>query len=210
MSKAPYPERELTSEHIERLNIGARYRNAKVSDLPKGPFRTCLVNYGKSLDDMWSEGVGIVACGPNGSGKTHGISALFKLIYSKGYPSYIIASENLRQSLITQEMFDSEQSVKDRAYSVPFLLIDDLGKEYRSSKSEWAALSLDSLLRSRTKRLLPTFITTNLSPKALVETYDQSIASILKDLGVLVRVAGEDYRKTNMEEMRRRLMSVDG
>lgn len=60
--------------------------------------------------------------------------------------------------------------------SIKLLIVDDLGKEYRTS-SGWAESTLDAMLRSRFNKGLPTIVTTNVPIESWGDTYGEPMYS---------------------------------
>ena len=80
--------------------------------------------------------------------------------------------------------------------NVKLLILDDLGKEYRTA-SGWAENQFDALLRTRFNYGLPTIITTNVPIESWGEVYGESMYSFLHE-------AFTTYQVISMEGDRRR------
>ncbi|MFD4858447.1 ATP-binding protein [Streptomyces atratus] len=85
------------------------------------------------------------------------------------------------------------QELMDRVLKVPFLVFDDLGKEY-SAASGWVGTEIHRILRTRFDRGLPTAITTNL-PLEEWQKYDGAMYSFLQEAYDLVTIGGQDWRR---------------
>lgn len=59
-------------------------------------------------------------------------------------------------------------------YTITLLIVDDMGKEYRT---EWARRIFENLIRSRFDRALPTIVTTNVPLEKWDEVYGLSVGS---------------------------------
>jgi DNA replication protein DnaC len=80
---------------------------------------------------------------------------------------------------------------------VEFLILDDLGKEYKGVRGQlnpMMTLKLDSLLRERINRNLVTIGTTNYPLNAIKEQYGESVMSVLSGSCKLFEIKGVDYR----------------
>ena len=77
------------------------------------------------------------------------------------------------QELLTAIYGESKENVK-------LLILDDLGKEYRTA-SGWAENQFDALLRTRFNYGLPTIITTNVPIESWGEVYGESMYSFLHE-----------------------------
>jgi DNA replication protein DnaC len=98
-------------------------------------------------------------------------------------------------------MFDEEQSVWDRAKSVDVLILDDLGKGVQDSTG-FGARVVDDLIRHRNANRRITFITTNMTVKALEEELKPSTMHSLKECIYPVKLLGSDLREGSKEEIR--------
>ena len=77
-----------------------------------------------------------------------------------------------------------------------FLLIDDVGKEYRTS-SNFAENEFDYLLRHRYDRGLPTLMTSNVPLDQWVETYGEAMHSFVHECVYLIDMNGlPDLRRS--------------
>lgn len=89
----------------------------------------------------------------------------------------------------------------ERARTVDFLLIDDLGKEF-SGKSGFSDRVFENLFRERGSSRLTTWITTNMGPDGLAEHYKPSMMEVLKGLVYPMKVEGENHRDDEQEKLR--------
>lgn len=189
--RTPQP---LNEDLLKRMNIGRRYWPAQMSDFEESEFKSLMRKYAGDLERQFHEGWGLFIYGANGVGKTHASCALLKEIASQGYSTYCILSDALKAAYIDGARFDSDNTIIQRVESVDFLLLEDLGKEYNGNGSGFAELCFENLLRKRCRELLPTMITTNLSPIAFKERYKQSAASLAMECMVAVELRGSDRR----------------
>lgn len=74
------------------------------------------------------------------------------------------------------------------------LVLDDLGAEQQSDRTHFVEGELDRLIRQRGDAGMPTIVTTNLSMDKLAERYSESLRSFLREVSIVVPVAGEDKR----------------
>lgn len=190
----------LNEEILNRMNIGKRYWNADLKDLPEGTLKDAFRKYYKNIHSNFDTGWGMYIFGDNGVGKTHSCCALLKEIQRLGYSTYCILADVLKVAYIDGSRFDKDSSVVKRVEKVDFLLIEDLGKEYSGKGSGFAELCFENLLRKRVRDCLPTIITTNLSPTAFEERYKKSAISLAKECMLAVYMQGEDRRKEISKE----------
>lgn len=84
-------------------------------------------------------------------------------------------------------------ALEARLYSVPLLVLDDVGKEHRTA-SGYAAGQFTTLLRHRHDAMLPTIVTTNLRGGEWAAVYDESAASFAMEAFDIVYIEGQDFR----------------
>jgi len=83
----------------------------------------------------------------------------------------------------------------DEMVNADFLVLDEVGKEYRAKGSDWVSAEFDTLLRRRRGFHLPTIIITNLTVVQLKERYGESLWSIMKDRMKVLQYAPGDFRR---------------
>lgn len=185
----------LTEEVLHRMNIGRRYWPANMTDMPESRSKDLFRKYVSELSLNYDQGWGFFIYGSNGVGKTHISCAMLKEIQKRGYSTYCILADVLKASYIDGARFDQSNSIVQRVEQVDFLLLEDLGKEYSGKGSGFAELCFENLLRKRSRDCLPTFITTNLTPKAFKERYKQSAASLAMECMIACEIKGVDRRR---------------
>jgi DNA replication protein DnaC len=154
-------------------------------------------------------GLGIMLVGNPGHGKTTLAStALQSLI--RGIPGEVLGTPGtlpnrigafmdytkllrLQKSLWSEEneadqlLLDSIYVDSDRMNNVRVFVLDDLGKEYRTT-SGWAENTFDALLRSRFNAGLPTIVTTNVELENWGGVYGEPMGSFALEAFVPVKV----------------------
>jgi len=165
---------------------------------------------GKNMS-LFKDGCGLLLSGPPGVGKTWALAALsrFYLEYteSKGKPfdcAFVTAPVFFsRYDNPVEVLWDSYRgmSFTDVYNHVPWLVLNDLGKEYRGGKlEEQVPYKLGRLLRTRSEAERVTHITTNLSLSGngdgtIRGVYGESIASLLAEMTKAFEVTGPDRRR---------------
>jgi DNA replication protein DnaC len=174
-----------------------RFVSAKIADLDSEQMRIPL-EYWASAASNAKKGIGLLLSGPNGCGKTYALAAFTNALTK-------IDSEfaNATKALTRYMSFDGKEWDETRNQSfdctletVDWLVLDDLGKEYRGGKlQEQMTFRLGALLRARSENLKITHISTNIYPaKGVREIYGDSIASLLLEMCKIVEITGLDRR----------------
>lgn len=191
-----------------KYGIPKRFSEATLNSIGPDQF-TMVYNYAENLRRRVRDGEGLILSGPPGVGKTWAIAGLTQH-YAKAVPRadyvFITASEFFdAYSLFRVDEAEASgwdsyraQSFATTAETVRWLVINDLGKEYRGGKlSEQIPHKLGKVLRSRSERTLPTHMTTNLTPAAFKEAYGDSIASLVSENTTFFTITGPDRRKAH-------------
>jgi DNA replication protein DnaC len=116
--------------------------------------------------------------GNTGLGKTFMSLIIACEVTKRGYHAVFESAQSLLNK-IEREKFQREYSQSDeleRALNAQFLVIDDLGSEFRSA---FAMSALYGIINGRLSAKRPTIINTNISQPELQKTYDQRLTSRL-------------------------------
>lgn len=165
----------------------------------------CVLEYAEDLPSRVREGDGLVLSGPPGVGKTWAIVAL-----TRAYVAWVKGSKRkLDFEFVTApDMFENLSSDFGGAVdgyrgqtwaktyaSVGWLVINDLGKEYRGGRLEQQVPHLfGRVLRARSEGRKVTHVTTNLRGDKLLEVYGGSVLSLLSEMTTLYEIDGRDRR----------------
>lgn len=96
---------------------------------------------------------------------------------------------------VTQEKIDSIYGETSKGLTANVFILDDLGKEYRTSTG-WAENTFDALLRSRFNAGLPTIVTTNVPLKNWATVYGEPMGSFAHEAFInLAIIATEGDRR---------------
>lgn len=159
-----------------------------------GP-REQVETYCASLRAHRAEGRGWVFLGENGTGKTACGSVILCRAVREGFSvGYITAQEYVSSAFAGQRDPELDAWRKQLA-AADFLVLDELGKEYRKDGSEFALAELDGLLRWRRGELRPTVICTNYTVAQLQSSYGESLWSILLDRLDRLQFESGDFRR---------------
>ena len=162
-------------------------------------------------------GLGLLFVGKPGHGKTTLASViaqeLIKDMPQDGWGPYISTrpvyfTDYPKLMRMKQRTWSDEEGTEDYLIdciwgegnerdNVKVLILDDLGKEYRT-QSGWSENQFDQLLRNRFNSGLPTIITTNVSVKDWSSVYGESMESFVHEACLSFEIISEhggDRRK---------------
>lgn len=193
------PEREGTeyqgtiSDRTPCLDdiISPRYIQADLSDLPKSLVETFL-----SLPDD----KGLLIWGEPGRGKTHSMCAFAKHLWSEGWEVERVTYEML--ALYIRDTFKpgstrTELELFKPLIGVDKLILEDVGTTISigQQESDFSLRTFLVLLDQRLEHCRATFVTTNKSVEELSKSFDQRIASRLKQSCEIIHLTGDDHRE---------------
>jgi len=159
-----------------------------------------------SLDDLdvsvreklttLSPGRDVFMFGTVGAGKTHAMAALIRHYVYEGFEcrrinfdDFCVEVRSTMTPAATQAEWDLIKPMKE----VDKLFIDDLGIRAKQ-ETDFAYVTLYSILNKRQERRLPTFISSNKNIQQLGQQFDARIASRLSTAEV-IELRGKDRRK---------------
>lgn len=155
-----------------------------------------ISTYFKKLDTLGLSGLdgrGFILVGKNGVGKSLLLNLSFMHLISKGHKAKVIQFSDLVAYYTSS--FGGDERFRE-LLNKPFLGIDDVGKGFEGSQvsKELVVAAFDKVIRYRTQRLLPTWFTTNLQLAEFKTEYSKSIASLMQEVGDVIKFGGKDYR----------------
>lgn len=134
--------------------------------------------------------------GATGLGKTHLSSAVARVILEKGYEVVYESAPNIMYEMEKERFSYNSNLDIDRYFNADFLIIDDLGTEFRSKLN---ASGVYNLINTRLLSGKPTLISTNLTPKEIEKEYEPRVFSRLFGSFDLFYFRGEDVRRKKIE-----------
>lgn len=173
-------------------NVGIRFQNVHISKCDKISQR--IIDEGI---DWCQKPKSLLIHGPAGLGKTHFTYCLVReAIRLFGLAAVRwTKSKMLDDRILADFSRYGDTAVTIRAYAeVPILFIDDFGVDRSTERTE---RDYYELIDSRWEAMVPTIITTNLTPELLEEKYGSRIFSRLKD-SHWIRFEGKDLRGENI------------
>lgn len=200
---------KLTTSHLRYMNIGKRYWGAARESLTDHQ-RTCLKSYLEKLEEAIRKGIGVFLWGENNLGKSYVSALLCKLVWGQyRVTSYCVTASDLKDCWIREipAHEGSDELMRDRVRTARFLVVDDIGKEYRVS-SEFVKSNVGALLRDRVRNNLVTCFTSNLNPPKFSEVYGKSTGQLAKEcMSPICLSGGEDMRDREASKIEQFLKS---
>jgi DNA replication protein DnaC len=196
----------LTVADMKRANVPERFWNVKLSEIPEHlEYRDKVRKYLEKMDDMLAQGVGLfLYSDENSTGKTSIAVLALKQVLRLRRTAYFEESGRLKAALIRAEEFEENIPIERRIRTVDLLVLDDVGKEYRT-ESGFAENTIESVLRDRSQSMRPTILTSNLKPNKIEQVYSADLAALLRETMIPLRISGYDWRALKAEELRQML-----
>lgn len=198
--------------YLTSLGILPKWHDKTFEDFDNDPASKIKVkNYIKNIRNAKKKGVGLYLWGRNGTGKTHIMNTLFiDLMHNKKQRVRVVTLTTLINWFAEGwRDRDKRNELYSMLQNVDFLGIEEVGKEFRSLKSEQenlANVALDTILKIRLQFNKVTWFTSNKQPNDLESIYTEDIASMLREMVIPIKIQGEDRRKeiskTNRELLR--------
>jgi len=191
---------------MKRANVPSRFWNVKLSEIPEHlEYRDKVRKYLEKMDEMLENGIGLfLYSDENSTGKTSIAVLVLKQALRLRRTAYFEESGRLKAALIRAEEFEENIPIERRIRTVDLLVLDDVGKEYRT-ESGFAENTIESVLRDRSQSMRPTILTSNLKPNKIEQVYSADLAALLRETMIPLRISGYDWRAVKAEELRQML-----
>ena len=191
----------IARAHLDRANIGEDYWACDFNNyLGPSSAADLAKTYLRRLDEMKSQGIGLLFAGPPGPGKTTLAAIVLKYLARANWTCYMISLGDIVEHIQRGWSDKDEDSYEllDRAKKAHFLLIDDIGKEH-AGPTGFSATVFDNLIRYRTQHRLPTILTTNLTEREIRNRYGDAFVSLIRGKCKVVEVDDQDVRTTTLK-----------
>lgn len=196
----------MTVADMNRANVPPRFWNVKLSEIPEHlEYRDKVRKYLEKMDEMLENGIGLfLYSDENSTGKTSIAVLALKQALRLRRTAYFEESGRLKAALIRAEEFEENIPIERRIRTVDLLVLDDVGKEYRT-ESGFAENTIESVLRDRSQSMRLTIMTSNLKPNKIEQVYSADLAALLRETMIPLRISGYDWRALKAEELRQML-----
>lgn len=174
--------------------VGDRFRNRTFENFdesaqPKA-YGICK-RYAENFDNLrGAEKNSLVLIGNCGTGKTHLVASITNVLIDRGikvlYGTYTDHLNKIKAE------FGTNGNYLEQMQTAPLLVVDDYGKE---KEGAWTDEIWFSVINARYERMLPTIITSNLSPVEFGESNGNAVQSRLSEMAMIMRVEGKDWRR---------------
>lgn len=180
-----------------KANIPYEYWFLDIEDFKGGSdHKRKVVEYCEHIDNAHYRGLGLFLSGKNGTGKSLLAVSILKQAIRKGYTGFFASYADITSMFTSTWRSDTAKATFEKAIeNSDFLVIDDLGKEYKT-QNNIAESVLDRVIRYRR---YPIIITANRNVADLQTFYGgswgESLASLIYGKMIQIFMYGTDYRK---------------
>lgn len=197
------PCQERFSLEIKKAQsrIPIKYRNFNLATITMPDSKNVKSTVTEYINNMAlnrKEGNGLFLWGETGVAKSSFGCIILIAALERGYTAYF-TDLNECVSLTTGSWFDEDKKreFEKHILEADFLVIDDVGGKEVLSKSngEMIQTTFTSLFKNRCDSLLPTVMTSNLSPTDLNDKYGDRLYSIACEHLQTVKCNGIDFRQ---------------
>lgn len=194
--------KELKTKDLKRANVPKRFWNVALSKVPEGlRYKDRVRNYLRNMKNVFEDGVGLYLWSEeNSTGKTSLAIVVLKFMLRMKKTGYFEESWRLKNALINKEEIEEGFTVEDRVRTVDVLVLDDIGKEYRTD-SGFAENLIEGIIRDRAQNMKITILTGNVNPKDISGLYSPDLSAMFKEVCIAVKVVGHDWRAEKAKEL---------
>lgn len=160
------------------------------------PLYEAALSYAERFEEIRKRGSGLIFAGAAGRMKTTLAIAIMQRVMSNGVSAYFISMPELLDRLLSiARGGDPEERLRfeDKVTKVPLLILDDFGAEYPSG---WVLNKVDAIVTHRYNWLLPTIITTNMTPEEMKGRYVARVVDRLRSAYDMLVAEGGSLRES--------------
>ncbi len=179
-------ESGFSAEKMVLKQVGELYAHARLAHLDE--------NIAEKLCSLVGN-KDVFMFGAVGTGKTYAMAAALRWYAENGYICRRINFDDFcieLRATMSPDATTTEWGIIESLKGVDKLFIDDLGLRSKQ-ETDFAYVTLYSILNKRQERMLPTFVTSNKSIEQLGQHFDARIASRLRTAEI-IEMTGRDRR----------------
>lgn len=186
---------------LTQAGIPKNHWDCLISEIPDScEYKSFIIDYTQDIKNNVLGAKGLYLWGDYGTGKTGLAAIIAKAALSKGLMSLWISAENIPQYMCEDIYFSDEVLMRDRMFSVPLLIIDDLRlRDQKAAKSDWIERWLESVIRRRMDNFLCTLITSNNSVHELKKL--KAVYAITSEACTFIEIKGKNFREEKRQSM---------
>lgn len=188
-------EKSLQRYQLDPTGLPKKYWAASLDRIPDElPYKSAVCRYVEHLDELVTQGRGLLLWGPNRKGKTAIGAIVLKEAVRRGYDSHFVRAADYVDGVFQRMMVDEEMSLAEAVRDTKLLILDDLGKEI-AGKSGATEGMIDNLLRARESENKATIVTTNIALPDLPSVFRESMVALMRGSMYPLEIDGMDYSK---------------
>jgi DNA replication protein DnaC len=199
--------RKVTKKDLVRVNIGRVFWLSRSDKIQDQVIRGKVMRYRENFDEMVRTASGVVFTGSAGVGKTSAAVCLLKQAIARGYTSYFVTHDELREIQFDNGRLFGNGSdgvtVKQKIDRAEFLVLDDFNASSLTDKA-FTTLHLERLLVRRSSAMLTTVLTTRVAA-TLKEKQHEDLFEVIKGCMAPMQIEGKNLRDNASRDLMKRV-----
>jgi DNA replication protein DnaC len=202
-------QREASALRLRRARLDdPRRRSWSFASYPTDPeARRAVTTARRWMTSDRLLGANLIVVGAVGAGKTGLAWSILRELVDDGTSGLFVNTRDLLTELRDSYRTGAQPSLFGRSMTIGALVLDDIGAERPTA---WAVEQLARLVDARYTRLVPTIVTSNLEPDALLRhlavdgdlANGQRIVSRLCEGATQLRITADDRRRYTVPSLR--------
>jgi DNA replication protein DnaC len=187
-----------TNKLLQHLTIPRVHWDARLAEIPGTcPHLPSVTDWVENVATRVNQPFGLLLLGEPSMGKSAIAAICLKAAASRGIFGYWVNHRQLPAQRINNQPFDENQTIWERACSVPLLIID----EVQLIREAYTEQILEELVRIRIDERLCTILTSNHSPDDFKTKWPTLFAALDEAVKIVV-VRGHNFRKEIAKEIK--------
>ncbi len=198
--------KKITVADLRRANLSENYWYVTLSSIPEHlSYVKKVLEYYARMEEFMGKGVGLYIYSEGSStGKSSIAAALLKRALRLKKTAFFSEAGTLKNALTKNETFDDQFLIDQRIRMVDLLVVDDFGKEYKTS-SGYAENTFENIFRGREQSVKTSIITSNIHPKDIEGVYSTSLYHVFKRCLIPIQVTGYNWTTEKHKELQNSL-----